>query len=207
MDSPSRVRSAARSDIPVLSRLLTQLYAFELPGLLRGDPAAQAEFVRRLVLWGPLDGRFVLVRGDEVVATGAVATIDAPRPPTASGALLSLPSLMGAANAVKSLVGVARGLLIVASPPAADEAQIHSVVVDDRARGQGAGAEMMAHLEHTATAAGKRRAVLQVVSSNAGARAFYANLGYTEGGPTHGRLRSAVGFRSVLMHKDLAPTG
>ena len=111
---------------------------------------------------------------------------------------------MAPRDAVKSFAGVLRGLLTVAAPPAADQAQIHSVVVDDRVRGQGAGLRIMRHLEREAAALGKRRVVLQVVASNTGARAFYRALGYTEGGPGHGRLRNAVAFPSVLMHKDIA---
>jgi ribosomal protein S18 acetylase RimI-like enzyme len=96
-------------------------------------------------------------------------------------------------------------VLTIAAPPAADEAQIHSVVVDDQVRGHGAGSRIMQHLEREAAAAGKRRIVLQVVASNAGARAFYHALGYEETGPAHGRLRSAVAFPSVLMHKNIEP--
>jgi ribosomal protein S18 acetylase RimI-like enzyme len=186
----------------VLSRLLVQLYAFELPGMLRGDVAGQTEIARRLITATPLGGRWV-VRDGAVVATGSLATRDEPRPSTPPGALLALPSVMGARDALKSFVGVLRGMLTIAAPPAADEAQIHSVVVDDRARGEGAGSRIMQHLEREAAASGKRRAILQVVASNAGARAFYRALGYEDAGPAHGRLRNAVAFPSVLMYKNI----
>jgi ribosomal protein S18 acetylase RimI-like enzyme len=198
-----RVRPASGSDIDALSRLLVQLYAFELPGMLRGDAAAQIEIARRLITATPLRGRSVVVRDGAVAATGSLATRDEPRPSTPPGALLALPSVMGARDAFKSVVGVLRGVLTIAAPPAADEAQIHSVVVDDQMRGHGAGTRIMRHLEREAAAAGKRRIVLQVVASNAGARAFYLALGYEETGPAHGRLRSTVAFPSVLMHKDI----
>jgi ribosomal protein S18 acetylase RimI-like enzyme len=200
-----RVRQAASSDIDALSRLLVQLYAFELPGMLRGDAAAQTEIARRLITATPLRGRSVVVRDGAVVATGSFATRDAPRPSTPPGALLALPSVMGARDALKSFVGVLRGMLTIAAPPAADEAQIHSVVVDDRARGQGAGSRIMQYLEREAAASGKRRIVLQVVASNAGARAFYRALGYEERGPAHGHIRNAIAFPSVLMYKDIQP--
>jgi ribosomal protein S18 acetylase RimI-like enzyme len=203
--SELRVRPAASSDVDALSRLLVQLYAFELPGMLRGDAAAQTEIARRLITATPLGGRSVVVRDGEVVATGSLATRDEPRPSTPPGALLALPSVMGARDALKSFVGVLRGVLTIAAPPAADEAQIHSVVVDDRVRGHGAGSRIMQHLEREAAASGKRRIVLQVVASNVGARAFYRALGYEETGPAHGRLRNAVAFPSVLMHKDIEP--
>jgi ribosomal protein S18 acetylase RimI-like enzyme len=199
------VRPASSSDIDALSRLLVQLYAFELPGMLRGDAAAQTEIARRLITATPLGGRSVVVRDGAVVATGSLATRDAPRPSTPPGALLALPSVMGKRDALKSFIGVLRGVLTIAAPPAADEAQIHSVVVDDQARGRGAGSRIMQHLEQEAAAAGKRRVVLQVVASNAGARAFYRALGYEEDGAAHGRLRSAIAFPSVLMHKEIDP--
>jgi ribosomal protein S18 acetylase RimI-like enzyme len=200
-----RVRPASSSDVDALSRLLVQLYAFELPGMLRGDSAAQTEIARRLITATPLGGRSVVVRDGAVVATGSLATRDEPRPSTPPGALLALPSVMGTRDALKSFIGVIRGVLTIAAPPAADEAQIHSVVVDDQARGRGAGSRIMQHLEREAAASGKRRVVLQVVASNTGARAFYRALGYEEAGPAHGRLRSAVAFPSVLMHKNIEP--
>ena len=70
-------------------------------------------------------------------------------------------------------------------------------------RGHGCGAQSLEHRGREAVAAGKRRAVLQVIASNTGARAFYRALGYTDDGPTHGRLRSVLAFPSVLMHKDV----
>ncbi|OLT21698.1 hypothetical protein BJF78_34130 [Pseudonocardia sp. CNS-139] len=198
------VRPAGAGDVGVLGRLIAQLYDFELPGMLRGEVAARVEAGRRLVAATPLGGRFVVVRDGVVVATGSLATRDAPRPSTPPSALLALPSVMGARDAALSLVGVLRGILTIAAPPAADEAQLHSVVVDDRVRGQGAGLRIVRHLEGLAAAAGKRRTVLQVVASNTGARAFYRALGYEETGPAHGRLRNTVAFPSVLMSRPLA---
>jgi ribosomal protein S18 acetylase RimI-like enzyme len=72
-------------------------------------------------------------------------------------------------------------------------------------RGEGVGSRIVQHLEREAAASGKRRVVLQVVASNPEARAFYRALGYEDAGPANGRLRSAVAFPSVLMHKDIEP--
>lgn len=41
--SDLRVRRTSSSDVDALSRLLVQLYAFELPGMLHGDAAAQTD--------------------------------------------------------------------------------------------------------------------------------------------------------------------
>jgi ribosomal protein S18 acetylase RimI-like enzyme len=119
--------------------------------------------------------------------------------------LLAFPSIMGVRDALRSYAGVLRGLLTVTAPPAADDGQIHSVVVDADARGEGAGTVLMEHLENQAALSGKDRATLQVLTSNSTARAFYRARGYAEVGPAHGRLRTALAFPSMLMHKDIGP--
>jgi ribosomal protein S18 acetylase RimI-like enzyme len=198
------VRAAAAADLDALSRLLVQLYAFELPGMLRGDVGVQRQLARRLLSSTPLGHRYVLVRHGAIVGMGSFATQDAPRPSTPPGVMLAFPSVMGVRGALASYAGVLRGLLTVAAPPTADEAQIHSVVIDADSRGEGLGALLMEHLEREAARAGKRRVVLQVIAANGAARRFYRSRGFVEDGPAHGRRRSALAYPSVLMHKDLA---
>jgi hypothetical protein len=52
-----RLRRAETGDIGDLSRLLVQLYAHELPGMLRGRVEAQVELARRLLHAAPLGRR------------------------------------------------------------------------------------------------------------------------------------------------------
>src|SRR5262245_65330766 len=130
------LRSATTGDIGALSRLLVQLYAHELPGMLRGRVEGQVELARRLLGSAPLGRRYVLERAGEVVGMGCLATRDEPRPETPARVLLQAPVVMGPLNGVWSFLGAARGVLTIAGPPAHEEGQIHSLVVDETRRGE-----------------------------------------------------------------------
>jgi ribosomal protein S18 acetylase RimI-like enzyme len=203
----AHLREATTGDIGALSRLLVQLYAHELPGMLRGKVEAQVELARRLLHSAPLGRRYVLERAGEVVGMGALATHDEPRPETPPRVLLQAPAVMGPRNGIWSILGAARGLLTIADPPKPDEGQIHSVVVDQRFRGEGLGGVLLRHLEEDAVGLGKRRGVLQVITSNVGARAFYRSAGYSEAELRRGPTRDRLAYPSVLMRKQLAPAG
>jgi ribosomal protein S18 acetylase RimI-like enzyme len=198
------VREATSGDICALSRLLVQLYAHELPGMLRGKAEAQVEFARRLLLSAPLGRRYVLERAGEVVGMGCLATRDEPRPEVPARVLLRAPVVMGAGNGIWSMLGAARGLLTIADPPERDAGQIHSVVVDERCRGEGLGGVILRHLEQDAIGLGKRRGVVQVITSNVGARAFYRSAGYSEAELRRGLPRDRLAYPSMLMRKELA---
>jgi hypothetical protein len=73
---PINLRRATTDDIGALSRLLVQLYAHELPGMLRGKVETQVELARRLLQSAPLGRRYVLVCAGEVVGMGSLATHD-----------------------------------------------------------------------------------------------------------------------------------
>jgi hypothetical protein len=113
----NRLRRATTSDIGALSWLLVQLYAHELPGMLRGNIEAQAELARRLLLSTPLGRHYILERAGEVVGMGCLATHDEPRPEIPPTVLLGAPVVMGPLNGVLSILGAARGLLTIADPP------------------------------------------------------------------------------------------
>jgi ribosomal protein S18 acetylase RimI-like enzyme len=202
-----RLREAEADDVGALSRLLVQLYAHELPGMLRGGVEGRVELARRLLESAPLGRRYVLERAGEVVGMGSLATQDDPRPEVPARVLLRAPVVMGALSGLWTIVGAARGLLTIADPPERDEGQIHSVVVDEAYRGEGLGAVMLGHLEHDAVGLGKRRAVLQVISSNVAARAFYRAAGYAEAELRRGLPRDLLAYPSVLMRKQLVPSG
>ena len=203
----AHLREATTGDIGALSRLLVQLYAHELPGMLRGKFEAQVELARRLLQSAPLGRRYVLERAGAVVGMGCLATHDEPRPETPARVLLQAPVVMGPLNGIWSVVGAARGLLTIADPPERDEGQIHSVVVDQTCRGEGLGGVILRHLEQDAIGLGKRRAVLQVIASNVGARAFYRSAGYSDAALRRGLPRDRLAYPSVLMRKQLATAG
>jgi ribosomal protein S18 acetylase RimI-like enzyme len=202
-----QLRRATTADIGALSRLLVQLYAHELPGMLRGKVEGQVELARRLLRSAPLGRRYVLERAGEVVGMGCLATHDEPRPEVPARVLLQAPVVMGPLNGIWSFVGAARGVLTIADPPEPDEGQIHSVVVDERYRGERLGGVILRHLEEDAVGLGKRRAVLQVITSNVGARAFYRSAGYSEAELRRGPARDRLAYPSMLMRKELATAG
>jgi ribosomal protein S18 acetylase RimI-like enzyme len=198
------LRRATTGDVGALSRLLVQLYAHELPGMLRGKVEAQVELARRLLGSSPLGRRYVLERAGEVVGMGCLATHDEPRPDTPPRVLLQAPAVMGPLNGIWSILGAARGLLTIADPPEVDAGQIHSVVVDQTCRGEGLGGVILRHLEEDAIGLGRRRAILQVITSNVGARAFYRSAGYSEAELRRGLPRDLLAYPSMLMRKELA---
>jgi ribosomal protein S18 acetylase RimI-like enzyme len=201
-----QLRQATTGDIGALSRLLVELYAHELPGMLRGKAEAQVELARRLLQSAPLGRRYVLERAGEVVGMGSLATHHEPRPDIPPRVLVQAPVVMGPLHGIWSILGAARGLLTIADPPEHDEGQIHSLVVDEACRGEGLGGVILRQLEEDAIGLGKRRAVLQVITSNVGARAFYRSAGYSEAELRRGWARDRLAYRSVLMRKELAPT-
>jgi ribosomal protein S18 acetylase RimI-like enzyme len=207
IDLGDHLRRATTGDIAALSRLLVQLYAHELPGMLKGKVEQQVELAMRLLGSAPLGRRYVLERAGEVVGMGSLATHDEPRPEIPPRVLLQAPAVMGRLNGIRSILGAARGLLTIADPPEPDEGQIHSVVVDEKCRGEGLGGVILAHLEQDAIGLGKRRAVLQVVTSNVRARAFYRSAGYSEVELRRGLARDRLAYPSVLMRRQLATAG
>jgi ribosomal protein S18 acetylase RimI-like enzyme len=118
--------------------------------------------------------------------------------------LLRAPRVMGSLNGIWSILGAARGLLTIADPPEQDEGQIHSIVVDETRRGKGLGGVILRYLEEDAIGLGKRRAILQVITSNVAARAFYRSAGYSEAELRRGFPRDRLAYPSVLMGKKLA---
>jgi ribosomal protein S18 acetylase RimI-like enzyme len=200
----AHVREARTGDIGALSRLLVQLYAHELSRMLRGRVEAQVELARRLLESAPLGRRYVVECAGEVVAMGGLATHDEPRPETPPRVLLQAPVVMGPLNGIWSILGAARGVLTIADPPGHDEGQIHSVVVDEKCRGTGLGGVILRHLEEGAIGLGKRRVVLQVITANVGARAFYRSAGYSEAALQRGLARDRVAYPSVLMRRELS---
>jgi GNAT superfamily N-acetyltransferase len=186
-----------------MSRLLVQLYAHELPGMLRGKVEAQIELARRLLRSAPLGRRYVLERAGEVVGMGCLATRDEPRHEIPPRVLLQAPVVMGPLNGVWSMLGAARGLVTIADPPEYDEGQIHSVVVDERCRGEGLGGVILRPLEEDAVGLGKRRGILQVITC-----AGLLPVGRVLRGRAAAWIaEDRLAYPSVLMRKRLATAG
>jgi ribosomal protein S18 acetylase RimI-like enzyme len=197
------VRPTVPADRDAVARLLVQLYAFEVPGMMRGAEPARTELARRIVAATPAGLRFVLERDGVIVGMGSIGTSQEPRPSTPPKVVLQAPAVLGPVHGLRTIVGAARGVLSVAAPPAANEAQLHSLVVDRRYRGQGLGGLLLARLEDEALARGRTHAVLQVVTSNRTAQDFYRSRGYQPVADPPVGIRRVLGYPTIVMHKDL----
>lgn len=201
--SDVRVRDAMDRDLDALSHLLVQLYAHELPGMFKGDIHTQAQLARAVLTATGLNGGYVLERNGDIVAMGNLATHEQPRPKPPARTVLRAPRIAGPLNGTRTMFAAARGLLTIADPPQRNEGQIHSLVVDDTHRGHGLGTIILKHLEQEAARRGKHHVVLQVITSNTTARAFYKSAGYTESQANPRPICRGLVFPSHIMHKAL----
>lgn len=209
-NSPITIRPATRDDFPAIARLLRQLYAVELPGALRGAPAAQQallEFTLAAKANQGLQGRYVAcdVAGN-VVATATVeypGTTPYDRAP--DGTISQAIKRIGYGATARLLLVVARSLVPVPRPQTPDAVWLHSVVVDEASRGQGIGQAIMTTVEAQAAAAGYQRAWLQVLQMNQPAQRLYQQLGYTVAWSTP-RWQHLLTWPSSLLVKPLTVT-
>jgi len=200
------LRRATLADVDQLGALVAQLYRAELPGVLRGPPAEQLRLFRHIVgheLAAGERGRYLAVApSGQILGTGSIRLADgggAPPAPLVSAAI----SALGLPGAARFLFAGARVALLADPPPRPAEGFIYSVVVDERFRGQGVGAQLMGGLEGAARQAGARTAALRVIVGNHGARRLYERLGYRVVGRSP-RWADRIGIPTELMRKELA---
>lgn len=200
-------RPATREDFPAIARLLIQLYAVELPGALRGSLAGQQELLHFTLAAKQAQG--LLGRTVACDAAGnvvATATVEYPgvtpydRVP--NGTISQAVKLIGYGATARLLMVVARSMLPAPRPHTPDAVWIHSVVVDERYRGQGIGQAIMTDLEQQAYAQGYQTAWLQVLAMNQPARRLYRQLGYRDVWATP-RWQQRLTWPSYLMTKAL----
>lgn len=91
--------------------------------------------------------------------------------------------------------GLATGMI------AAEELEIHMIVVHAQTRRSGLGNRLLCALEAAACSAGASRAFLEVRASNEAARALYTKAGYIVSRTRAGYYRD--GEDAVLMHRHL----
>lgn len=201
-------RPAAAEDIPVLARLIIDLYQSELPGALTGSQSAQEALMRfTLEANGPkaLSQRYMLCdEQGQVCGTGMLEFPGEPafeRAP--DGTIAAAFRLMGVKPTLTLLGTVARSLLGVYKHADPRSALIHSVVIQAGSRSKGAGQILVAGLEEKIRERGLPRARLQVLGTNTGAQRFYLRLGYREIWRLGG-WQAALSWPSLVMQKDLA---
>jgi ribosomal protein S18 acetylase RimI-like enzyme len=205
-------RAATPADTPVVARLLTQLYEFEAPGMIDGngdDCASLVESTLRRSTTDFLRGTYLLVRGDETLAMGAVATAESPREPLwYRGMRRDARGSLGRQPGRAFMRGIRRLMAALISPIAEHEAQLHSIVVNRETRGSGAGAHILRVLEQEATNLDKRDAVLTVLNGNP-AKDFYHRFGYRTtmvsnptGRPSHSPYPSTTMSKPLPVHPE-----
>jgi GNAT superfamily N-acetyltransferase len=91
--------------------------------------------------------------------------------------------------------GVVAGFVVVKHD------EIEQIYVDRRQRGTGIAALLLRTGEREIGTAGHTRAWLAVVAGNARARAFYARLGWRDGGPMTYQAQTTAGTFAVPTHR------
>ncbi|HEU4327531.1 MAG TPA: GNAT family N-acetyltransferase [Roseiflexaceae bacterium] len=203
------LRPAQADDCAALADLLVQLYHAEMPGVLRGTPEGQRAFVSALLSVGGLGGwtgRSMVYDSDgALVGTAGMYLPGEPQiisvPP---GIFLLAWRSLGPANALVMITSMARAVFSGGSGLPPSTAYIHSVVVDQRARGRGVGQALLAELERSAAERGARAVQLRVIVGNEPARRLYLRQGYRVVGRTP-RWIAPLTFPTETMHKTLAP--
>lgn len=204
------VRPAAREDFPRIAQILIQLYAAELPGALSGSPAGQQELLEFTLAAKQaqgLQGRYVACNGaGDILATGTVEYPGAtPYERAPDGTIQLAVARIGYRATARLLLTVARSMVPSPRPSTPDAVWLHSVVVDERHRGQGVGRVLINGLEAQASAQGYQAVWLQVLAMNQPARQLYQQLGYKEMWSSP-RWHGMLTWPSYLMRKAL-PAG
>jgi len=202
------LRPATRADVPVLARLLVQLYHAELPDTLRGPTEGQHALLAYTLERGSasLFRRYIVIdQHNTPLATASLRlardrVVSAAPPGTMHQAFRHL----GAGNALRLFALLFSSALTpdIALPP--DGAYLHSVVVDQEHRGHGIGAWLVGAVEQLARAEGARTLQLRVVVGNNIARRLYERLGYQAVSRTS-PLISTVAVATDLMVRSIAP--
>ncbi|ADP81203.1 GNAT family N-acetyltransferase [Pseudofrankia inefficax] len=174
------IRAANDDDLTTVADLLVQLYEDECPGIFSGSRDASLRLIRSLVRENESvvrDG-LVLDSPDGIIAYGAVSTSTFPRrrPSMAMVGAQAL-SFLGVRAAAEFCWAYSRLQNLVCAPLPPMTAQVHSLVVHPRARGNGYGELLFRTMEDTARQGGHHDALLYVLAGNP-ARRLYARLGY-----------------------------
>jgi ribosomal-protein-alanine N-acetyltransferase len=134
---------------------------------------------------------------EALAALHALAFTDTPRPWRVAefAALLRQPGML----LVTREGGFALGRV------AGTEVELLTLAVDPEARRRGIGRALVASFEAEAVAQGASESFLEVAATNAGARALYAGLGYSEAGRRRGYYRrpNAPAVDALVLRKDL----
>lgn len=200
------IRLARTDDIPTIARLLAQLYHAEIPGALRGPSAGQLALLRYTLERGSgaLFRRYVaLDQGENVVALASLRlgrdrTNFTPPP----GTLRHAVNQIGLFNALWLFGTLTRASMTPEAVIGLHGAFLHSVVVDEQARGHGIGSWLLDQAERIAQSEGARTIQLRVVVGNDAAKRLYLRHGYRVIGRTL-PLLDWVSFPTELLRKTL----
>lgn len=200
------IRPSRGEDIPAVADLLLQLYHAEIPGALRGPMEGQRTLMRHILGRGraALFRQYVAVdRQGAVLATASLRLgYDRVLGDLPERTLSIMFREIGLFNGLRLFGLLLRRSLTPDLPLAAQSAFLHSVVVDQRMRGQGLGTWLIQSIEQIAFHDGARTMQLRVVVGNHDAKRLYQHLGYR----VIGRTPPVLGWITIpteLMHKTL----
>lgn len=191
-----------------MANLLLQLYHAELPGALRGPLAGQQALMQHILRWsrGALFRQYIVVDTQDVVLATAGLRLSGDRVAgdMPQGTVRLAFRTIGFANTLRLFSILLRRSITPDESLRPQSAFLHSVVVDQRFRGQGVGAWLVDHVERVAARDGARSIQLRVIVGNEHAKRLYQRLGYRVVGRTPAVL-DWIAIPTELMCKTIPP--
>jgi ribosomal protein S18 acetylase RimI-like enzyme len=177
-----QVCEASVDDLVKIAGLLVQLYEEEAPGMLTGPMKKRQELLARMLLHAQrhqAGNSYVVKKGAEVCGHVALATSTNPRRSTVRPALLgNACRVLGVRAGIRFMFGIAKFSNLVCGPLPSDTAQLHSLIVHPKFRGQGLALKLCEHVEQEASRSDSQ--LLAFVLEGNPALSFYRRLGYAE---------------------------
>jgi ribosomal protein S18 acetylase RimI-like enzyme len=202
------IRAAEVGDAPAVAKLTAELWASELPQLLVAGKERTAAFVERQLLaegGRRLRNNFVGECDGELVAVGAIATLDDPRPGAyRKGMVRDMVEVLGLGPALRLVPPVVRLMISTLKEERPRFAYLYNIVIAPGRQRAGYGAQLFWHLEREAIARGCEYIGGQVMDPKV--LAFYDRFGAESWEPLpRGRIARRLGVPSQLVYKRMKP--
>lgn len=206
--SEMSIRPAEIRDAPAIANLIAELWNAELPQLLVAGKEKTAQFMERQLLAERarrLRNHFVGECDGRIVALGAIATLDDPRPDTyRKGMIRDLVDIVGVKQTLKLAPAVLQIMISTVKEERPRFAYLYNIVITPGRQKAGYGEQLFWHLEREAIARGCLIVGGQVMDSKV--VAFYDRVGaeFYEPFP-RGRIARRFGVHSQFVYKRITP--
>lgn len=200
------IRPAEAGDAPAVAKLTAELWESELPQLLVAGKEKTAAFLERQFL--AEDGRrlrntFVGECDGELVAVGAIATLEDPRPSAyRKGMIRDMVELLGLKRTLRITPAVVRLMISTLKEERPHFGYLYNIVITPGRQRSGCGEQLFWHLQREASARQCEWVGGQVMDAKV--LAFYDRVGaeFYEPFP-RGRVARRLGVRSQFVYKRI----